>query len=583
MYPVPASASALVEDDAQFGALATQLEADLETDLVKYEIIDRATLKEYYGILASLALIEGDYDTALAWTDSVRAVEDKPALKALAGTLERAVAAAAQAPEDEREQVFEDAFREEIAALPYDEVSAELRVRKARVEMVSPGMMRGSIQALVGPAAESGEISRELAAFLVQAKLYFAIIQPVQERMRAVLDEVLSARPVEKRDIWAARDVSLEDRDDLRPVTVAIWDNGTDVELFDGRLYVNDGEIPANDTDDDGNGYVDDVHGIAHDVWSDRATGMLMPLTYDEARKAEFERHLKGLSDLRAGLHSPEAHELSRVTGSMEPDEFTAFFGGLFEYMVYAHGTHVAGISVAGNPAARILVARFTFDHRMLPELPTVEGQRAWGREIRETVSYFRAAEVRVVNVSWGESVASYETVLEKHNAGAGPAERQDMARRLFDVAAVALREAIAGAPEILFVAGAGNEDEDNRFSEFVPASFDLPNVITVGAVDRAGDEAAFTSYGKVEVYANGYEVESYVPGGQTTALSGTSMAAPQVTNLAAKLWAGYPDLTVAEVRQAIVDGAEEKTIGEGKVIRLLNPRQTFEIVEAGR
>ncbi len=56
-------------------------------------------------------------------------------------------------------------------------------------------------------------------------------------------------------------------------------------------------------------------------------------------------------------------------------------------------------------------------------------------------------------------------------------------------------------------------------------------------------------------------------------------MAAPQVTNLAAKLWAMQPGLTVAEVRRAIVEGADEKGLGEAKVIRLLNPRRSFEIV----
>lgn len=44
-------------------------------------------------------------------------------------------------------------------------------------------------------------------------------------------------------------------------------------------------------------------------------------------------------------------------------------------------------------------------------------------------------------------------------------------------------------------------------------ASFELPNRITAAAADRAGDEAAFTSYGKVDVYANGYELVSYLPG----------------------------------------------------------------------
>jgi subtilisin family serine protease len=45
-------------------------------------------------------------------------------------------------------------------------------------------------------------------------------------------------------------------------------------------------------------------------------------------------------------------------------------------------------------------------------------------------------------------------------------------------------------------------------------------------------------------------------------------MASPQVANLAAKLFALKPELTVAQVRQAIVDSAERK----GRV-NLVHPR----------
>jgi subtilisin family serine protease len=216
----------------------------------------------------------------------------------------------------------------------------------------------------------------------------------------------------------------------------------------------------------------------------------------------------------------------------------------------------------------------------MVPELPTVELAEAWARMFRDNVAYFRDHGVRVVNMSWRFTPQNEESSLEMNNAGGTPEERKVLAQRLFDIAADALREAIAGAPDILFVAAAGNEDEDNRFVESAPASFDLPNLITAAAVDRGGDEAAFTSYGKAEVYANGYEVESYLPGGERSALSGTSMAAPQVVNLAAKLLAVYPDLTVAQLRELILEGTDEKTVGEGKTIRLLNPKRSFELAE---
>jgi subtilisin family serine protease len=73
-----------------------------------------------------------------------------------------------------------------------------------------------------------------------------------------------------------------------------------------------------------------------------------------------------------------------------------------------------------------------------------------------------------------------------------------------------------------------------------------------------------------VVVHANGFEVESLLPGGDRVKFSGTSMASPQVANLAAKLFALKPDLTVAQVRQAILDGAER----DGRV-NLIHPRKT--------
>ena len=55
------------------------------------------------------------------------------------------------------------------------------------------------------------------------------------------------------------------------------------------------------------------------------------------------------------------------------------------------------------------------------------------------------------------------------------------------------------------------------HFQEVIPSSFRLPNLIVAGAVDQAGDETGFTSYGdNVLVHADGQAVESVVPGGAT-------------------------------------------------------------------
>ena len=116
------------------------------------------------------------------------------------------------------------------------------------------------------------------------------------------------------------------------------------------------------------------------------------------------------------------------------------------------------------------------------------------------------------------------------------------------------------------------NNDSDNAADETVPSSLELPNLITVGAVDQAGGRTSFTSTGKnVRIYASGYNVESVVPGGAHVQESGTSMAAPQVTNLAAKLLALDPSLTPTQIITVIQDSADP---GDEPSIRLLNPKK---------
>ena len=134
-------------------------------------------------------------------------------------------------------------------------------------------------------------------------------------------------------------------------------------------------------------------------------------------------------------------------------------------------------------------------------------------------------------------------------------------------------------APEILFVASAGNSNDNASFVEKIPSGIVLPNLLTVGAVDSAGEEASFTSYGPtVRVHANGYQVESFLPGGRRVALSGTSMSAPQVTNLAAKLLAVNPKLTSGDLIRIIVDTADRSADGRRN---LINPKKAIAAASA--
>jgi subtilisin family serine protease len=199
--------------------------------------------------------------------------------------------------------------------------------------------------------------------------------------------------------------------------------------------------------------------------------------------------------------------------------------------------------------------------------------------DFEQAGEYFKAHDVRVVNMSWGDDLAEFEQWVAKTSDEKDPAVRKQLALTIFNIWREAVEGAIRSAPKTLFVCAAGNSNSDTGFTEDVPPSLHLPNLISVGAVDQAGEETSFTSYGDtVAVDANGLQVESYVPGGTKLRLSGTSMASPNVANLAGKLMALDPSLTPEETIDLIKRGADRSSDGRRC---LINPKATVGLLKS--
>jgi hypothetical protein len=575
-YPVTVTASALLTaDDAAFAAFAAKVRADVDRTMAGYDIQDHASLRELLSTRLALQVLSGTEDKqALETVGQIRMLEDKPDAKMTSGLRTEAILKARITTRQSSGPAFADAYAKIYAAaikpLPWAVVGTRIKEAKSSAQIFSAGLIEGSVKANIDPAVEkSHQIGDKLAAQLISARLALKTVIPLKLQTVAVLSADVAANSARKSDIWAAREVTLTASDKTTPVTIAIWDSGSDLSLIPGQIYTDPkpaGAAPYG------------PNGLAFDLESRPTTGLLMPLDAERARQyPEMQGALKGFSDLQQSIDSPEADALKIKIAGLSKDQVPAFFETLGFFSNYVHGTHVMGLAARGNPAARVAVARLTYDWHNVPLAPTEELVRRGQAAYQVYVDWFRNHGVRVVNMSWGGAPQDYEHALEANGMGKDAADRKAIARHYFEGDKDALKAAIQSAPDILFVCAAGNADADSGFDETIPASFDLPNLLVVGAVDQAGDEATFTSYGKtVRVDASGYQVDSLTPGGRHLQLSGTSMAAPNTANLAAKLIALDPNLTPADTIKLIVDGAT--TTADGRRHNI-NPKTSIALL----
>jgi hypothetical protein len=578
-YPIQGTASALIEaDDATFQAFASRVDADVEQVLSSYDIEDKPTLRELLTEKAELQELRGEYRGALESVTAAVALEEKPAAKLTGGLAMRARLQAALESGAESGPAYEQAFakhyQQAIDPLPWDVVQDSIRASYAGARLLTRSAIIGRTQTDIDPAvSKSGAVDNNEAADLINARDALKVGLPVTQARGDLLHAYIQQHKAEKPDIWAARDVPLTAEEHPAQVRIGIWDSGVDVTLYPKQLST-DPKSTASGS-----------HGLAFDDQGAPSRTWLQPLTpAEEATYPRFKTLITGLTDLQNGIDSPEADSTLKMYATFTPGQMHDFLENVQVLGQYLHGTHVAGIAVHGNPAARLVVARFNDNLANLKFAPTEEWVRRLGADFQQMADYFRTRHVRVVNMSWGDYPEEFETWLSKTGGGADPAARKQQAAHLFALWRQAIETAMRSAPQTLFVAAAGNSDSNVGFIDTVPASLDLPNLLVVAAVNQAGDETSFTSHGpQVRIAADGYHVVSYVPGGARVPLSGTSMASPNVTNLAGKLFALDPSLTPEQAIALIVDGATRSDDGrsqlmdEQRSLALLHERHSHE------
>merc|ERR1712038_1455534 len=106
-----------------------------------------------------------------------------------------------------------------------------------------------------------------------------------------------------------------------------------------------------------------------------------------------------------------------------------------------------------------------------------------------------------------------------------------------------------------LFVAAAGNSNMEISDSyKSMTCGLKEPNLLCVASSTKNDAKSSFSNYGKdyVHVFAPGSNILSSIPNGKYAEYSGTSMACPQVSGLAALIMTMRDNMSAHQVRQLI-------------------------------
>jgi subtilisin family serine protease len=583
-YQVGQDSFRLISDEQLFRSFADQLVRDRIAVTQNYEFQDQRQLADYYRSIAIIYRSIPDFPSAMRYQAMADAINPGSTYSiGHAVFLAEASLAAQELGRDSPgyRELLAEGLKAQLGQVPFAAIRQDLIQWRSDNQVAGLAGVQAAAQGITDPKlkANGGKASGSLVSEILQWRtayrsLYWLpLLGPIAKDMLAA-----NAALVSQSDRWTPTTVALDAEAKLTPVTIGVWDTGVDPAVFPGQMWRNRRERP-NGRDDDRNGHIDDLHGIAFSAGGKPISGTLRDLGPLSGRRDMLIQLAVGQQELGLGEDTEAVIAFEAAFRGAAPKERAQLSSDINKVTNFLHGTHVASIAVSGNPFARILTIGNDFPDLEDDKTPSsVAKATQLGKATLETVAYMRKAGVRVVNMSWYVSPATIEAELEADGVGESAQDRATLARAIFAEHRLWLERAISSAPEILFVCGAGNTADDVDFGDFAPAGLRLSNLITIGAVDALDRVTDFSSAGgNVWLYANGAGVNGSLPGGRQGRFSGTSAAAPQVTNLAAKLLALNPSLTPSELI-ATMRATGRPVEGNGEAL-IINPKVAIEVV----
>jgi uncharacterized protein YjdB len=390
-------------------------------------------------------------------------------------------------------------------------------------------------------ASESGEaaeyVSGEVLVFYENDKVSENDIQIIsQENNDTMKETVLSADNTT---------VSVVELSDGRTVEEAVDEYGADPRIdFAIPNYILD---TCEDGSPEAQGSVNDGEYASYQWYLDQiqakgAWDIISQVSHEPVKVAVLDTGADiSHPDLVNVINLNESGEIlsDQPDGAVGPLKGDGYQLGSLTGATSTHGTHVTGILGAeSNNGVGIAGTASAYDNSIL-DLMVVDvfsGEETTFSYMFKGMEYAKSQGAKIINLSLG-----YNMNLNSPNIDA----LIDGTQKVFDAF---LNEGI------IVVCAAGNSDvgiSDNGTITSLPG--DLSSTISVINVDRNNQKNIESNYGTLkDVSAPGTDIWSTKNGGAYGSMSGTSMAAPVVTGIAAMMLSVNPDLSFEEVRDIL-------------------------------
>ncbi len=213
------------------------------------------------------------------------------------------------------------------------------------------------------------------------------------------------------------------------------------------------------------------------------------------------------------------------------------------------HGTHVSG-TIAATQNNGIGIAGVANNVKIMALRTVPDDSDELDSDIVEAFLYASKMGAKIINCSFGK----------KTNEGG-----------------LVVRDTINQIARngVLVVISAGNDSmgpfswHDIDVDAKYPASFDSANTLVIASTTSGGNLSSFSNIGarNVDVASPGSDVYSTINGNRYSMASGTSMAAPNASGVAAMVMGYFPQLSVATVKKVLMDSVTKVPDFKGKLV----------------